>query len=126
MSDSSIARNATLKATTRRTTTTMEQRELKFRLFDGERMIYDRAEIIFNYEWQHPHPVMQYTGLKDRNGIEIYEHDRVRYQAGNMLRDGVVEMAEGEWTVNYDNGARSTLRSQYPVIVVIGNIHENQ
>ena len=39
-------------------------------------------------------PVMQWTGLKDRNGRDIYEGDIVRYSIYGDLRSGTVEWAD--------------------------------
>lgn len=66
-------------------------REIKFRFFDGEKMCPVRELTFFepsgyniNEEFPStgtdPYPLMQYTGLKDKNGVEIYEGDIIEIE----------------------------------------------
>ena len=88
-------------------------REIKFRTWDGKKMMSELPAYL------EPHDVnetissmnsegivlMQYTGLKDKNGKEIYEGDIVEYYDWCYCTDGTYQ--EGEWkakTSEIDNG----------------------
>lgn len=70
--------------------------------------------------------VGQYTGLKDRNGQDVYEGDLLRTPEGNIMiaewvGSGIVTRC---LTPTYD-GMMNTNRYAFPVSEKIGNIHDN-
>jgi hypothetical protein len=104
-------------------------REIKFRAWDKQASNWSNVPIgvhQFNNTLSFTTPArdlifMQYTGLKDRNGKEIYEGDIVRAFAEhspNAFRPKVVAWTSGK-QYNGWNVARG------PRFTVLGNIYEN-
>lgn len=104
-------------------------REIKFRAWDGVDHMsgpFTLHDIVMRrVEFTSDAVVMQYTGLKDMDGKEVYEGDVVEKSNGDRLWRGVIEMSEGQWTINYASAARTALRAHYQVIEVIGNKWEH-
>jgi len=124
-------------------------REIKFRVLDNEKKQFvSRNNVLLSLLEDHKlkdlndsillqkkYKLMQYTGLKDINGVEIYEGDIVKFLNPfrevdeNIYNISSVVFLDGAYKVCYiyyeNNEKRTFFLNDCDKLEVIGNIYQN-
>ena len=126
-------------------------RDIKYRAWDGDRRRFVavtglrapdgvvKAVLWYNFptrevETLRNFELLEYTGLKDKNGREIYEGDIIPISNETETRNAYVEFYDGAFVIAGPaaDGSGEILRAllgelvdEYKATEVIGNIYEN-
>ena len=100
-------------------------REIKFRVWDKKENEFTISLLQYlpdgSLKAEPSGILMQYTGLKDKNGREIYEGDRVKFSCIDFAAVATIEFKDGAFREShYGYGLP---KSHY--MEIIGNIYEN-
>lgn len=100
---------------------------------DGDLSYNDHGNGMYKISWEYPESledyiIQQYTGLKDMNGVEVYEGDILRCPKSWMYDEmnGVIEWYKNKYCfINKEYDIR-WVYADYESLEVIGNIFENK
>ena len=95
-------------------------------LFKSDKQKLEDGNVLNNPYFQQQIKVMQYTGLKDKNGVLIFEGDVIKINVSHFNGIGEVIFHKGCFMIKYNEDDLSELYGDNLYSEIIGNIYENQ
>ena len=104
----------------------LDETELAGITSDGKYILYIEEEEISKLEIEGGYILEQYTGLKDKNGKEIFIGDIVSEHNGDIIGK-IIQKPSGEYCIAWIGiyAGSSILYDELSMCEVIGNIHES-
>ena len=108
------------------------KREIRFRAWNSENMFYSHNnsenEAVIQLSWffdriRDGEPLMQFTGLKDKNGVDIYIDDLYKDEDEDVFK--VMQIECGRFALKMLSNDYIDEFIDWSEVEVIGNIHEN-
>lgn len=106
------------------------EREIKFRAWSRENKIMVTCnQVPVGMLNKYDDPVMQFTGLLDKNGKEIFEGDIIKNKWGHNVEVKIEEITHSDWEDSFAGFGfgmpTHDIEDYKKEIEIIGNIYEN-
>lgn len=112
----------------------MMERDIRFRAWDNDSSRYVKytahigmslnGSTVNLQTGEGDYVLEQFTGVKDSDGVDIFEGDIVQHEDG-ALEEVVWQQTHLRWGTRDSRGYGTALRRFAPYWKVVGNIHEN-